>query len=123
MLLELDHISKIYGNLRAVDDLNLDQTLAPLPRPDYVVDAIDTVAQKLQLAAWCQERGYREISAMGGDNNLDPTRLRFARIEEKVNCPLARVMRKECRRRSIHDLQVLYSDEQPVRMEKISDEQ
>ena len=91
--------------------------------PDYVVDAIDTVAQKLQLAAWCQERGYREISAMGGGNKLDPTRLRFARIEETVNCPLARVMRKECRRRGIHDLQVLYSDEQPVRMEKISDEQ
>ena len=90
---------------------------------DYVVDAIDTVAQKLQLAVWCQERGYREISAMGGGNKLDPTRLRFARIEETVNCPLARVMRKECRRRGIHDLQVLYSDEQPVRMEKISDEQ
>ena len=90
---------------------------------DCIVDAIDTVAQKLQLAAWCQERGYREISAMGGGNKLDPTRLRFARIEETVNCPLARVMRKECRRRGIHDLQVLYSDEQPVRMEKISDEQ
>ena len=60
---------------------------------------------------------------MGGGNKLDPTRLRFARIEETVNCPHARVMRKECRRRGIRDLQVLYSDEQPVRMEKISDEQ
>lgn len=101
----------------------IDDVLGALPRPDYVVDAIDTVAQKLQLAAWCQKRGYREISAMGGGNKLDPTRLRFARVEDTVNCPLARVMRKECRRRGIHDLQVLYSDEQPVRMERISDEQ
>lgn len=101
----------------------IDDVLGTLPRPDYVVDAIDTVAQKLQLAAWCQERGYREISAMGGGNKLDPTRLRFARIEDTVNCPLARVMRKECRRRGIKNLQVLYSDQQPVRMERITDEQ
>ena len=88
-----------------------------------MVDAIDTVAQKLRLAAWCQEQGLREISAMGGGNKLDPTRFRFSRIEDTVNCPLARIMRKECRRRGIHDLQVLYSDEQPVKMEAITDEQ
>ena len=94
--------------------------LGPL---DYVVDAIDTVAQKLRLAQWCQERGVPELSAMGGANKLDPCRLRFARIEDTVNCPLARVMRKECRRRGIRGLRVLFSDEKPVRMERISDEQ
>ena len=94
--------------------------LGPL---DYVVDAIDTVAQKLRLAQWCQERGVPELSAMGGANKLDPCRLRFARIEDTVNCPLARVMRKECRRRGIRGLRVLFSDEEPVRMERISDEQ
>ena len=94
--------------------------LGPL---DYVVDAIDTVAQKLRLAQWCQERGVRELSAMGGANKLDPCRLRFAAIEDTVNCPLARVMRKECRRRGIRGLRVLFSDEKPVRMERISDEQ
>jgi tRNA threonylcarbamoyladenosine dehydratase len=99
------------------------EQLGALPHPDYVVDAIDTVAQKLRLAEWCQEQGIREISAMGGGNKLDPTRLKFAAIEDTVNCPLARIMRKECRRRGIHGLQVLYSDEQPVRMEAISDEQ
>ena len=94
--------------------------LGPL---DYVVDAIDTVAQKLRLAQWCQERDVPELSAMGGANKLDPCRLRFARIEDTVNCPLARVMRKECRRRGIRGLRVLFSDEEPVRMERISDEQ
>ena len=94
--------------------------LGPL---DYVVDAIDTVAQKLRLAQWCQERGIPELSAMGGANKLDPCRLRFAAIEDTVNCPLARVMRKECRRRGIRGLRVLFSDEEPVRMERISDEQ
>ena len=123
MVLDINPEARVIAVQAFLPKDGIDQTLAPLPRPDYVVDAIDTVAQKLQLAAWCQERGYREISAMGGGNKLDPTRLRFARIEETVNCPLARVMRKECRRRGIHDLQVLYSDEQPVRMEKISDEQ
>ena len=72
--------------------------LGPL---DYVVDAIDTVAQKLRLAQWCQERGVPELSAMGGANKLDPCHLHFAAIEDTVNCPLARVMRKECRRRGI----------------------
>ena len=62
--------------------------LGPL---DYVVDAIDTVAQKLRLAQWCQERGVPELSAMGGANKLDPCRLRFAAIEDTVNCPLARI--------------------------------
>ena len=101
----------------------LPQQMDELGHLDYVVDAIDTVAQKLRLAQWCQECGIPELSAMGGANKLDPCRLRFARIEDTVNCPLARVMRKECRRRGIRDLRVLFSDERPVRMEAISDEQ
>lgn len=101
----------------------LPQQMDELGRLDYVVDAIDTVAQKLRLAAWCQERGIPELSAMGGANKLDPCRLRFAAIEDTVNCPLARIMRKECRRRGIRGLQVLFSDEEPIRMERISDEQ
>ncbi len=100
----------------------LGEQMGALGELDYVVDAIDTVAQKLRLAAWCQERDVPELSAMGGANKLDPCRLRFARIEETVNCPLARVMRKECRRRGIRGLRVLFSDEEPVRMEAISDE-
>ena len=123
MVLDINPDARVTAVRAFLPKDGIDEVLGPLPRPDYVVDAIDTVAQKLQLAAWCQERGYREISAMGGGNKLDPCRLRFSCVEDTVNCPLARVMRKECRRRGIHDLQVLYSDERPVRMEKISDEQ
>lgn len=102
---------------------DLAEALGALPRPDYVVDAIDTVAQKVALAAWCQAEGIAELSAMGGANKLDPCRLRFARIEDTTGCPLARVMRKKCRRSGIHDLRVLFSDEEPVHMEAISEEQ
>lgn len=91
----------------------LPSALAALPRSDYVVDAIDTVSQKLVLAQWCQNQGIPLISSMGGGNKLDPTRLRFARIERTSGDPLARIVRKECRRRGIRGLEVLYSDERP----------
>lgn len=123
MVLDINPEARVTSVQAFLSKESVAEQLGALPRPDYVVDAIDTVAQKLRLAEWCQREGIPEISAMGGGNKLDPCRLRFARIEDTVNCPLARIMRKECRRRGIHDLKVLYSDEQPVRMERISDEQ
>ena len=123
MALDINPTAYVTAVTAFLDKDALPQQMDALGHLDYVVDAIDTVAQKLRLAAWCQEHGIPELSAMGGANKLDPCRLRFARIEETVNCPLARVMRKECRRRGIRGLQVLFSDEKPVRMEAISDEQ
>lgn len=96
-----------------IDKERVSEQLGALPRPDYVVDAIDTISQKLAIAAWCQAQGIPEVSAMGGANKLDPTRLRFSRIEKTSVDPLARIMRKECRKRGIRNLMVLYSDEQP----------
>ena len=96
-----------------VDKDSVPDQLGALPRPSYVVDAIDTVSQKLAIAAWCQEQGIPEVSAMGGANKLDPSRLRFAPIEKTTVDPLARIVRKECRKRGIRGLTVLYSDEQP----------
>lgn len=93
---------------------NTVRTLASLPRPDYVVDAIDTVSQKLIVAKWCQDEGVRLISSMGGANKLNPERLRFSTIEKTSCDPLCRVMRKECRKRGIRHLQVLYSSEVPL---------
>lgn len=101
----------------------LEEFLVDVPHLDYVVDAIDTVSQKLALAEWCQAQGTPEISAMGAANKLDPCRLRFARIEDTSICPLARIMRKGCRARGIHDLEVIYSDEQPLEMPPVSDEE
>lgn len=89
------------------------EQLGTLPRPDFVVDAIDTITQKLAIAAWCQEQNIPEVSAMGGANKLDPTRLRFAKIEDTRMDPLARAIRKAGRKRGISGMTVLYSDELP----------
>ena len=82
---------------------------------DYVVDAIDTVTGKLALVQQAQEAGTPVISAMGAGNKLDPTALRVADIHQTSVCPLARVMRTECRKRGIRHLKVVYSTELPVR--------
>lgn len=96
-----------------IDKDRVAEQLGALPRPGYVVDAIDTIAQKLAIAAWCQAEGIPEVSAMGGANKLDPCRLRFSTLEKTSVDPIARIMRKECRKRGIRGLQVLWSDEQP----------
>ena len=82
---------------------------------DYVVDAIDTVAGKLSLVMEAQRCGTGIISAMGTGNKLDPTKLEIADIYETSVCPLARVMRRELRRRGVTHLKVLYSREEPIR--------
>lgn len=100
-----------------IDKDRAPEQLGSLPRPDFVIDAIDTIAQKLAIAKWCQDEGIALVSAMGGANKLDPTRLRFSRIERTEIDPIARIMRKECRKRGIHDLMVLWSDERPLEAE------
>lgn len=81
---------------------------------DYVIDAIDTVTGKLALVQQAREAGTRIISCMGTGNKLDPTALRVADIYETSVCPLARVMRKELRRRGVRRLKVVYSQELPL---------
>ena len=83
---------------------------------DYVVDAIDTVSTKLALAAFAQDQGFELISSMGGAKKVHPECLRVADVHKTVNCSLARIMRKECRKRGIKHLRVLYSCEEPVRI-------
>ncbi len=80
----------------------------------YVVDAVDTVTAKLQLAEQAQASGTPIISAMGAGNKLDATAFRVADIYETSVCPLAKVMRRECRKRGITSLKVVYSQEEPV---------
>ena len=83
-------------------------------RVDYVVDAIDTVSAKVELAVYADEHGLRLISSMGAANKLHPECLRLADLYDTQNCPLCRVMRRECRKRGVRALRVLYSCEQPV---------
>lgn len=80
----------------------------------YVVDAIDTVTGKLALAQAAQAAGTPIISCMGTGNKLDPTAFRVADIYETSVCPLARIMRRECRKRGISHLTVVYSREEPL---------
>lgn len=82
---------------------------------DYVVDAIDTVSGKLCLVQCVKAAGVPVISALGAGNKLDPTAFRVADIYETSVCPLARVMRTECRKRGIGSLKVVYSTEKPRR--------
>lgn len=80
---------------------------------DYVVDAIDTVTGKLALIQQAQAAGTPVISCMGAGNKLDPTAFRVADIYATSVCPLARVMRKELKKRGIRQLKVVYSQEPP----------
>ena len=81
---------------------------------DYVVDAVDTVTAKLSLIVACKEAGTPIISSMGTGNKLDPTKFQIADITKTSVCPLARIMRKECAKRGIKHLKVLFSTEDPL---------
>ncbi|KAB3527661.1 tRNA threonylcarbamoyladenosine dehydratase [Alkaliphilus serpentinus] len=86
---------------------------------DYVVDAIDMVTAKLDLAERCSKRGIPIISSMGAGNKLDPTRFEVTDIYKTSICPLAKVMRKELRKRGVDRLKVVYSQEEPLTPLKI----
>lgn len=81
----------------------------------YVVDAVDTVTAKLQIIVQAKECNVPVISCMGAGNKLDPTKFQVADIYETSICPLAKVMRRECRKRGISRLKVVYSTEQPIK--------
>lgn len=81
---------------------------------DYVVDAIDTVAGKVQLIEAAQAAQVPVISSMGAGNKLDPTAFRVADISKTSVCPLARVMRRELRKRGIQHVKVVYSTDPPL---------
>lgn len=81
---------------------------------DYVVDAIDTVSGKLALVECCKEAGTPLISAMGAGNKMDPGKLMVTDIYKTQVCPLARVMRRELKKRGIDRLKVVYSIEEAM---------
>lgn len=82
---------------------------------DYVVDAVDTVTAKIQLILQAKQADTKIISCMGAGNKLDPTKFEVADISKTSVCPLARVMRQECKKRGIKDVKVIYSKEKPIR--------
>lgn len=83
---------------------------------DYVIDAIDTVTAKLYLIETCDRLGVPLISSMGTGNKLDPTAFRVADIYKTSICPLARVIRQECKKRGIKRLKVVFSTEEAAKI-------
>ena len=81
---------------------------------DYIVDAIDTVTGKLELIGQAQKAGTPIISSMGAGNKMDASAFEVADIYETSICPLARVMRRELKKRGIEKLKVVYSKEPPL---------
>ena len=83
---------------------------------DYIVDAIDTVSSKLRIIEFAKANNIPVISALGTGNKLDPTKLKLADIYDTKICPLAKVMRKELKKRGITSLDVVYSEEEPIKI-------
>ena len=88
-------------------------------RYDYIADAIDTVSAKLDLAERAARSGTPIISCMGTGNKLDPSRLRISDIYQTSVCPLCRVMRAELRKRGVRRLNVVWSDEVPLKPQTV----
>lgn len=87
----------------------------PCEEYDYIVDAVDTVTAKISLVMKAQEMNVPIISSMGAGNKLDASQFRVADIYKTKVCPLAKVMRRELKKRGVKKLKVVYSEEQPTR--------
>lgn len=83
-------------------------------KPDYIVDAIDTVTAKITLARLAKEHGIPLMSSMGTGNKLDPTQFEVADLSKTSVCPLCKVMRRELKKYGINHLKVVYSKETPL---------
>ena len=103
--------------VETVDGFISDEMIPHLPADiDYVIDAVDTVAAKVQLILWSRAHGIPVISAMGAAKKTDPCRFKAADISETKVCPLAKAVRKQLRDSGIESgVKVIYSDEPPVR--------
>ena len=82
---------------------------------DYVIDALDTISAKIALIEHCFKNNIRIISCMGTGNKLDPTKFVVTDLYKTKTCPLAKVMRKELRKRNVTELKVVYSEETPTK--------
>ena len=98
----------------------------PFDQYDYVVDAVDTVTAKIELILRSQAAGVPVISSMGAGNKMDPTAFEVADIYKTSVCPLAKVMRRELKKRGVKKLKVVYSKEeaiQPAYKEKMCEQE
>lgn len=111
---------QVIGKQVFLEKETVGDVLSQLPKPDYIIDCIDTVSQKLAVAEYCMNNQIPLLSSMGAANKLDPTYLKFGYIEKTRYCRLSKVIRQECRKRGINQLEVLYSDEIRPQIDTIS---
>jgi len=83
-------------------------------RPDIILDAIDNVSAKIAAAEYAYSHGIKMVMCLGTGNRLDPSRLCITDINKTSGCPLARVMRRELKKRGVHKQEVVFSEEVPV---------
>lgn len=116
MALDINPDAQVDALREFVNADNIDELMAAFPRPDFIVDAFDTLSVKAELMQYAARNGIRIVSAMGGANKTDPTMLEFADLADTRICPLCREMRKIARDRAIEGVTVLYSPEVPVKV-------
>ncbi len=116
MALDINPDAQVDALQEFVNADNIDELLGAFPKPDFVVDALDTLSVKAELMEYAARNGIRIVSAMGGANKTDPTLLEFADLSETRICPLCREMRKIARDRGIEGVTVLFSPEVPVKV-------
>lgn len=95
----------------------------PFDEYDYVVDAVDTVTAKIEIIMRCNGLNVPVISAMGAGNKLDPTMFKVTDIYKTKVCPLARIMRRELKKRGVEKLKVVYSEEEPIRPIRVGNDE
>ena len=101
---------------------NLETIFRDLKKPDYVIDAIDTVSAKLAIAEYCKSNEIPLIASMGTGNKLNAGLFQITDISKTSVCPLCKVMRRELKKRNIYHLKVLFSTEEPQKPKEISEE-
>lgn len=94
-------------------EIDLQEELLINTTYDYVVDAVDTVSTKIRIIETAKKQNIKVISAMGTGNKIEPTKFEVADISKTSVCPLAKVMRKELKKRGIKGVKVVYSKEEP----------
>ncbi len=93
------------------------ENIVRISQPDVILDAIDNVTAKLRMAELAFERKIRMVSCLGTGNRLDVSKLKICDIAQTFGCPLARIMRRELKKRGIYSMEVVFSDETPVEVE------
>ncbi len=112
-ILEINPECEVVIHNTFIDKNNLDEIIGT--NTDYVVDAIDTVSSKLDLAEYSAEKNVPLISCLGTGNKFDPTQFKITDIKKTKVCPLAKVMRYELKKRRVKKLEVLFSEELPTK--------